>query len=60
MPETQTRPVTALDLAVRAILALVVEWQQASAEQREEERRRREWMFDAPEPVWRAWLDDNL
>ena len=60
MPETQTRPVTAFDLAVRAILALVVEWQQASAEQREDERRRREWMFDAPEPVWRAWLDDNL
>ena len=29
--------------------------------QREEDRRRREeWMFEAPEPVWRAWLSDNV
>lgn len=30
------------------------------AARQEEDRRRKEWMFEAPEPVWRAWLDDNL
>ena len=47
-------------IAVGALPAAIAVIAYMNAQREEDRRRREEWMFEASEPAWRAWVSDNF